>query len=490
MSDKRIVIIGAGLGGLCAAIRLKQEGFHAITLLERNPRVGGVWHENTYPGCACDVPVALYQFSFAQSINWTRFYPQSHEIQAYANDLVDAFELRDCLRLNTEVTDARWDEAARVWRVTTAAGDMLEADAVIGALGQLNRPFWPAIPGRDSFAGVTMHSARWDHAHSYDGKRAGVIGSAASAVQLIPEVAKTAAHLTVFQRTPNWVVPRYDRPITEEEKALLFTQPEVALELAASNRRMIYENADYFFWQAFEWTQAGRDAFTRQAMDQLERQVPDPALRAKLTPDYPVGCKRILITDDFYPALMQDNVDLVTDGITRITPNGVETADGRHHEIDFLVYATGFETTGWHWSTDVVGREGKHLNAQWADHPEAYLGITVADFPNFFVLYGPNTNLGHNSITFMIECQVNYAIKALQTLDRQGAQALQPTRTAQTRYNEELQAALAQTVWADATCTSWYKDDQGRITQNWSSHTRAYADATAEVNLQDYDMIR
>lgn len=479
-----VAVIGAGLGGLCAAIKLKEAGFEDIVILEKADKVGGTWRDNSYPGCACDTPVAMYQFSFAPSLAWSHIFPRAAEVQRYSEYLVDGFGLAPHLKLGTETKKAQWDDAKSLWRIETGAGETIEVQAIVPALGQLNRPTIPEIAGRESFAGPAFHSARWDHSVSLKGKRVGVIGSAASAVQLIPEVAKEAAHLTVFQRTPNWVIPRLDRPITEEEKALMMTEPHVA----QLGREQIYAGADYLFWQVFSWTKEGRAAYTRVALNHLEEQVPDPELRKKLTPDYPIGCKRILITDDFYPALMRPNVSLVTEGVSRITPKGVETADGAAHDLDVIVYATGFETTGWHWSMDVVGREGQHLNDVWNEAPEAYLGITTAGFPNMFMLYGPNTNLGHNTITFMIERQVEYAVRALQQMQAAGAASIEVTKAAQERFNRELQAALAKTTWADPGCNSWYKTADGRITQNWSSHTRDYAKATAELALEDYTL--
>lgn len=488
MPDKHIVIIGAGLGGLTAAIKLQEAGYD-FTILEQADRVGGTWAQNTYPGCACDVPVAAYQLSFAQSMNWTRVYPQQPEIQAYAEEITDRFQLRPNLRLNEAAEKAVWDEGTKKWTVTTAKGDTLEADAVIGALGQLNRPFWPDIPGKDSFNGPVMHSAEWDHSVELEGKRIGIVGSAASAVQIIPEVAKTCAQVGVFQRSPNWVIPRNDRFIAPEEMALMFTIPDKAMEFAEMNRKLIYENADYFFWQAFEWTPEGRAHFTRLATDHLQEQVPDEEMRKKLTPDYPVGCRRILISDDYLTTLMEPNVDLVTDHIAEIVPEGIKTVDGQVHEYDVIAFATGFETTGWRWSVDVVGRNGVTIADQWDDGPEAYLGITVNGFPNLFVLYGPNTNLGHNSITFMLERQVEYTILALQALEEKGAAALVPTEAAQEAFNKDLQEKLSKTVWADPACNSWYKTGSGKITQNWGGHTRAYADAVAEVKLEDYELV-
>lgn len=490
MTEKvSVAIVGAGLGGLAAAIKLKEAGIGDFLLFDRNEKVGGVWQENKYPGCCCDTPVAMYEFSFAPSTRWTHLFPRANQVQAYAEDLVEAHQLKPHLRLAEAVTEAVWDEDTKVWRLTSASGAEIEADAVITAMGQLNRPALPSIQGLDTFSGPAMHSARWDERVSMKGKRVGVIGSAASAVQLIPEVAKEAAHLTVFQRTPNWVIPRLDREITDEEKALMMSEPELAVDMGKRNRQLIYDNADHFFWQAFEWTTEGRAAFTRQATDHLNTQVPDEELRRKLTPDYPIGCKRILITDDFYPALMQDHVDLETTAISSINPKGVVTSDGQQHDFDILVFATGFETTGWRWSMEVSGQNGQKLNQLWETTPEAYLGITAAGFPNMFVLYGPNTNLGHNTITFMLEQQVAYTVKALQALKDAGAKALVPKKAAQDRFNEKIQADLAKTVWADPHCVSWYKNAEGRITQNWSSHTRDYAKATANVDLSDYELI-
>jgi len=361
MSKPRVAVIGAGLGGLCAAIKLKEAGFDDLTVLEKADKVGGTWRDNTYPGCCCDTPVALYEFSFAPNPNWSHLFPRAREVQQYTENLCDQYQLRAHLKLGEEPMRATWDDARALWKIETRNGKSYEAEVIVTALGQLNRPAIPDIPGRDG----------WDHSVDLKGKRVACIGSAASAVQLIPEVAKAAGHLDIYQRTPNWCIPRNDMEITDEDKALFFTDLEAAMRLGAMNRQMTYERADHFFWQAFAWTEQGRAALTRQALNHLEAQIPDADLRKKLTPDFPIGCKRILIVDDFYPTLLRDNVSLITDGIERIGADGVVTKDGDTHKADVIVWATGFETTGWHWSMDVIGKNGQRLQDVWADAPEA-----------------------------------------------------------------------------------------------------------------------
>lgn len=481
---KRIAVVGAGMGGLCAAIKAREAG-HEIALYEHADSVGGTWRANRYPGVACDVPAILYQFSFAPYPDWSHHYARGAEIHDYTRSLVDRFGLGEVLHLGEGVTRATWDDDAGQWTVETERGETGRFDAIVPALGQLSRPQLPMIEGRDTFAGTMFHAAEWPEGLDLTGKRVGVVGSAASAVQLIPEVARRAARLVVFQRTPNWVVPRNDVAITPEAKALMATDIAMAMKLGAAQRAMIFDQADTFFWQTFQWTPEGRAAFTRTALDHLAAQVADPELRARLTPDYPIGCKRVLICDDFYPALCQPHVTLDTAGIVVIEPDGVRTGAG-FHDLDVLIFATGFETTEWNWSMEVVGRGGVSLKEAWRDGPEAYLGIMVHNFPNLFMLYGPNTNLGHNSISFMIERQVDFMLATLAALEREQARSADVTADGQRRFRERIEQKLAGTVWADPHCRSWYKAANGRIYQNWAGNCADYA---AETGVLDRDAV-
>jgi cation diffusion facilitator CzcD-associated flavoprotein CzcO len=477
-----VAILGAGIGGLGMGMRLTQSGEHSFVILEKAADVGGTWRDNSYPGASCDVQSHLYWFSFDEQPDWSRVFAFQPEIKANIDRLVDRMGLRRHIRLNTEVTGAHWDEAAGVWRITVADGSEVRAKSLVTAWGQLNRPTYRDIPGRETFRGESWHSARWNHDVDLAGKRVACIGNGASAAQLIPEVAEVAGELTVFQRTPNYVVPREDRPYDQLERKEFLEQPD---KLRASR--------DGFYWEHEGWMGAmkqGTDVaaeFTAAARAHLEAQVPDPALRKVLWPDYPIGCKRIIIADTFYPALVRDNVSLVTDKIEGVEEAGIRTSDGTLHEFDVIVYATGFETLSFNSALDITGRGGVSLNEAWRDGPQAYLGVTVSGFPNMFMLYGPNTNLGHNSIITMLECQFDYVLQGLE-VSREKDAAIDVRADVQRRFNDELQAELSDSSFAGS-CNSWYKTAAGRITNNWMGSVEDYKAATRLLDVDAYDLV-
>ncbi len=477
-ADHKVAILGAGFAGLCMGLRLQAQGQTSFVILEKADRVGGTWRENVYPGSGCDIPSHLYSYSFEPNPDWPEIYSAQPDILAYIEGVVEKHQLSNHIRFNAEVVGAAWDEAGGFWRIATASGGYVTAETFVTAWGQVNRPKLPPIEGRDDFAGPAFHSAHWDTSVDLAGKRVAVIGNGASAIQFVPAVAKTAATLTLFQRSPNWLVPRMNRPYTEAEKAQFKAQP-AAMEKV---RGEIFEMA--------EARLAAKRAGTLPVEEvpiplaHLHAQVADPALRAKLTPDYEIGCKRVLISNDFYPALTRPNVELVTEAIARMTPQGVVDATGRLHEVDVVIYATGFETKSFASETAITGLGGVSLAQAWQDGPEAYLGLAVSGFPNLFMLYGPNTNLGHNSIIYMIEAQVEYVLQALAA-----GRPLSVKAEVMARYNEEIQQQLAHTPWA-GTCTSWYKTADGKILNNWPDTARAYAEAVAVFDPAAYDVVK
>lgn len=477
-ADVKVAVLGAGFAGLCMGLRLKAQGESSFVILEKADRVGGTWRENVYPGAGCDIPSHLYSYSFAPNPDWPEVYSAQPDILAYIEDVVERNELAAHLRFQAEVVGAAWDEAAGHWRIELADGSALTAEAFVTAWGQLNRPKLPPIEGRDSFAGPAFHSAHWDASVDLAGKRVAVIGNGASAIQFVPEVAKVAGQLTLFQRSPNWIVPRMNRPYTAEEKAQFRARPELMEKV----RGEIFHMAEDRLLAKRAGTAPVEDPPIPLA--HLHAQVADPQLRAKLTPDYEVGCKRVLISNDFYPALTRPNVELVTDAIARMTPQGVVDGAGRLHEADVVIYATGFETKSFAGETAISGLGGVTLAEAWKAGPEAYLGITVADFPNLFMLYGPNTNLGHNSIIYMIEAQVDYVLQALAE-----GRPLSVSRAVQAAYNDQIQAELAHTPWAGS-CTSWYKTPEGKILNNWPGSAQAYAEAVGSFDPAAYPNVR
>jgi cation diffusion facilitator CzcD-associated flavoprotein CzcO len=486
-STNAVVIVGTGFAGLGMAIRLKQSGFHDFVILEQGAGVGGTWRDNTYPGAACDIPSYLYSFSFEPNPRWSRSFSGQAEILAYLEHCADKFELRPHLRFNSGVTRADWDDRAGLWTVQTSDGKTYRAKALVSGCGGLSRPSYPDIPGLASFQGKTFHSARWDASYSLEGKRVGVLGTGASAIQIVPTIAPKVAHLDVFQRTPPWIVPKMDVPIPERMKSAFSAVP--LLQHAA--RAAIYGLLE---WRAYAFVV--QPSLLKQAQKQatryLESRVKDPALRAKLTPSYTMGCKRILLSNDYFEAVQRPNVDVVTDAIERVTPNGVLTKDGVEHPLDALVCATGFQAAEACAPFEVRGKDGRDLNEAWKNGAEAYLGTTVSGFPNLFLLVGPNTGLGHNSMVFIIESQVEYVLDAVRTMRDRRIKSVDVRRPRQDEYNAFLQRRLSKAVWSTGGCKAWYTTRDGKNTTLWPGFTFDYRFRTrrfdpAPYHVEPYD---
>ena len=465
--EVRIAVIGAGFGGIATAIRLRQRAVRDFVVFDRATEIGGTWRDNSYPGCACDVPSQLYSLSFAPNPGWTRSFSGQAEIFAYLRDCVHRYDLSENLRLGHEVTAAGWDAASASWLIDTSGGDY-RARVLVVAAGPLSEPTIPDLPGLADFTGRVFHSARWDHDYDLRGKRVAVIGTGASAVQFVPRIAGTVRRLHLFQRTPPWVLPRADRPIPALERRIYAAVPPA--------QRLARGAVD---WGREMWATAFlRPALMRLgqslARRHLRRAVPDPALRARLTPDYTMGCKRILLANDYYPALSRNNVEVVTDGIGTVGPDGVTTRDGVHRQVDAIIFGTGFRVTDMPVAERVTGRDGRSLAEAWRDGMHAYQGTSVAGFPNLFLLLGPNTGLGHTSVVFMIECQVTYLLGMLGHLDRTGGVALEPRPEAQRSYTGMIDRRMAGTVWQRGGCRSWYQDATGRNSTLWPGYTWQY----------------
>ena len=459
-----VAIVGAGFSGLGMAIRLKRQGDDDFVILERGTDVGGTWRDNTYPGCACDVPSHLYSFSFAPNPNWSHAYSPQPEIFAYLRDCVERFGLGPHIRWNTEVTDMTWDAQAQRWRIATSQGPLTASVLVLGA-GPLSEPSFPAIPGLDSFEGAVFHSARWDHSHDLTGERVAVIGTGASAIQFVPRIQASVGRLTLFQRTPPWIIPRQDREIPGWRRDIYRTLP-LARGLT---RGMIYWQRE-FSALGMVYQPAILQRAERLVLRFLENQVADPVLRSKLTPNYRMGCKRILLSDDFYPALTQPNVEVVTERIREIHSTSIITDDGAERDVDTIILATGFHVADVPIAKRICGRDGRRLSEVWRDGSQAYLGSTVSGFPNLFFLIGPNTGLGHTSMIFMIEAQINYTLDALHYMRRHGIETLDVRPSVMKSFNELLQRRMRKTVWTSG-CGSWYLDARGRNTTLWPGFT-------------------
>lgn len=464
----RIAIVGAGFAGIGLGMQLRDRGIDSFTIFDKADDFGGVWRDNTYPGAGCDVPSHLYSFSFARRSDWSRRFPKQSEILDYLHACARSRDLWANFVPGTEITGATWSENDRTWTLTTAAGDTHEAEYLVLGLGQLSRPRWPTIDGLETFAGTIFHSARWDHDHDVTGERVAVIGNGASAVQFVPEIVERVATLHQFQQAPNWMLPKPDAPFTEVEIRRFQKIPG----WERLHRSSIYAQFESRFAALRRNSRAAKLA-TDMCTRTIKSQVRDPELRAKLLPDYPVGCKRILISNDYLPALCRDNVEVVTEAITRVEPDAVITADGVRREVDTIIAATGFSTTDFLGSLRVTGRSAVDLGETWADGASAYRGIAVPGFPNLFFQYGPNTNLGHNSIVFMLEAQIRWILAAIDHAERPGGRPVEVRPEAARRWDRRITRALGRTVW-EADCTSWYKNEQGRVTNNWPDWTFTY----------------
>ncbi|MEU6391341.1 NAD(P)/FAD-dependent oxidoreductase [Streptomyces sp. NPDC046939] len=481
----RVAVIGSGFGGLGAAVRLRREGVTDFVVLERADAVGGTWRDNSYPGCACDVPSHLYSFSFAPNPDWPRTFSGQERIREYLEHVADTFRLRPHIRLNSEVTRARWDGERLRWVIDTASGT-LTADVLVSATGPLSDPKVPDMPGLDTFPGKVFHSARWDHGYDLRGKRVAMIGTGASAIQIVPAVQKEVGHLTLFQRTPPWVMPRADRAITRAERWL-----HRQLPVTTQARRAVLWGIRELQVQAFTKRPDELGLVERLAKRNMYRAIKDPALRAKLTPTYRIGCKRILLSNTYYPALAQPNVDVVASGLSEVRGSTLVAADGTEAEVDAIVFGTGFHVTDMPIAERVIGADGISLAESWKGGMAALRGATAAGFPNFMTIIGPNTGLGNSSMILMIEAQLNYLADYLRQLRVLGGRvALTPRETAVTGWNNRVQDRMRRTVWNTGGCTSWYLDENGVNTTVWPGTTTEFRQATRHVDVGEYEVLR
>jgi cation diffusion facilitator CzcD-associated flavoprotein CzcO len=478
-----VLIVGAGFSGLGMAIKLLQQGGKDFLVIEKADEIGGTWYVNQYPGCACDIPSHLYSFSFDRNPDWSRMYSSRDEIQRYLKSCAHRFGLNPYIRLNTRMKEAVWDEATSLWRVTTGDGATLRARVLVSAVGALHTPKFPDIAGMGKFAGPSFHSTWWDSGVSLEGKRVAVIGTGASAIQFVPQIAPRVAKLSVFQRTPPWIVPKEDFAIPERWKNRFRRMPGLG---------WLFRTVLFWIYEIRVWAFLGKLPSLRRrglkmALDHLAAQAPDPELRARLTPKYEFGCKRVLISSDFYPAIQRPNVEFVTDGIREIREHSIVTQDGMERPVDVLIYGTGFRATEPLHDTRVVGRGGLDIHEAWKDRVSAYLGVTVSGFPNFFMLLGPNTALGHNSVVLMSEAQIGYVMDCLRLMRKRGSKVIEVRAETQHRFVEELRKRLAGTVWESGGCRSWYQDaNTGESPVLWPGSVVAYKRRTSAVKERDY----
>jgi len=480
------VVIGTGFSGLGMAIQLKRDGRDDFVVLEKADDVGGTWRDNTYPGCACDIQSHMYSFSFEQNPEWTRSFSPQPEIWDYLRRVTDRYGLRRHVRFGTEVTGARWDADENRWHVTTAAGDEYVARFLVAGIGGLHIPNVPELPGIENFAGPAFHSARWDHSYDLAGKRVAVVGTGASAIQFVPRIAPAAGRLTIFQRTPPWIMPKPDHAIPGWLKRMFRLVP---------GAQRTYRALIYWLLESRAAGFNGRPGIMkvaqRIALRHMHKAIEDPELRRKLTPDYVMGCKRVLIANDYYPALTRPDVEVVTSGIAEVRTHSIVDTAGVEHEVDAIIYGTGFHVTDAFDYVNITGVDGRDLSKDWRTNGiRTHYGITVAGYPNLFFLLGPNTALGHNSVVFMIESQIRYVAQAMRLVERSGAAGLAPRESAQARFQSDMQRKLVAGVWTQGGCTSWYLDAHGVNRTIWPGYTWRYWQRTRHLNPADYELVR
>ena len=475
----KVAIVGAGFGGLALAHRLALDGLDDVVLFERHQGVGGTWRANSYPGAACDVPSHLYSLSVAPNPSWSRAYATQPEILRYVENCYDQFDVRRKVRLGTEIVAANWSEADMRWRLSDRFGERFEASVVVTATGMFHSPAVPPIPGLDEFVGPRFHSAGWKHDHDLTGERVAVVGTGASAIQIVPAIADRVAHLDLYQRTAPWILPRNDPPYPTEQQQLFAGQPEAM----AQHRQDLYDMFEQT--TAFLSGDPAAESIAAISRDYLERKVPDPMLRAKLTPRHPFGCTRTLVSSDYYPAIQRDHVDLVTDSIERVTPTGIRTRDGIERPANTIIFCTGFRASDYLYGMEVTGREGKSMHETWSGVPRAYHGLAVPGFPNFFMMYGPNTNQGGNSILLILEAQAQFVASALSAMRTMNAPSIEVTAAAMDRYQHQLESDLGKTVWAEG-CTSYFHSASGDIVTQLPHTSGWYTETTRQIDQEDF----
>lgn len=485
VTETGVVIVGTGFAGIGMAIELRKQGREDFVILEKADEVGGTWRDNTYPGCACDIQSHMYSYSFEQNPDWTRSFSKQPEIWDYLRRVARKYDLYRFIRFGQEMTGAHWDAGQRRWHVSTEAGEEFVGQFLVAGVGALHLPQIPALSGIERFRGRTFHSAQWDHDYDLRGKKVAVVGTGASAVQFVPQIAQDVEQLHLFQRTPPWIMPKPDHEMSQWMRTLFNRIP---------GAQRAYRAALYWTLELRAVGFNGHPGVMKLAQKlaklNIDKHVKDPQLRRKLTPDYTLGCKRVLVSNDYYPALTRDNVDVQTGGVREVTERGIVDGSGVEHEVDAIIFGTGFHVVDAFDHLDITGENGRNLSKEWASEGmRTHLGMSVSGFPNLFFLLGPNTGLGHNSVVFMIESQIRYVSQAIRLVDRSDAEAIGVRSDVQDRFNADIQRRLRKGVWTQGGCTSWYLDAQGVNRTIWPGFTWRYWLQTRKVDPADFELI-